>query len=191
MNQHQPHFFVANERLFCKQSLPKKRATAQSCAESKRPHTTGVQEQEKKKPIQVNSLSTARREIAVVACIVTQSLVFSGPNSPRLRGIVSLMLPPCSLSPSGASGSAEGFGLMGVLEASRLRRDRRQALSCHDSYYAVLNCVSYQASEVFRDSCRLNWRICCLPLVYSRASNSPSICMFSLSTYIKESMVRR
>ena len=178
MNQHQPHFFVANGRLFCKQSLPKqslpkKRATAQSCAESKRPHTTGVQEQEKKKPIQVNSLSTARREIAVVACIVTQSLVFSGPISPRIRGIDSLMLPTCSFSPSGASGSAEGFGLMGVLEASRLRRDRRQApaLSCHNSYYAVLNCVSYQASEVFRDSCRLNWRIWCLP-VYSRGGGN-------------------
>ena len=141
MNQHQPHFFVANGRLFCKQSLPKqslpkKRATAQSCAESKRPHTTSVQEQEKKKTYSSEEpLSTARREIAVVACIVTQSLVFSGPNSPRLRGKVSLMLPPCSLSPSGASGSAEGFGLMGVLEASRLRRDRRQALSCHDSYF--------------------------------------------------------
>ena len=84
----------------------------------------------RKKPIQVKSLSTARREIAVVACIVTQSLVFSGPNSPQTRGIVSLMLPTCSFSPSGASGRrAEGFGLMGVLEASRLRRDRRQAPS--------------------------------------------------------------
>ena len=48
---------------------------------------------------------------------------------------------------------------MGVLEASRLRRDRRQALSCHDSYYAVLNCASHQASEVVRESGRLNWRI--------------------------------